>query len=176
MDSPGKILDRKHLGQLTSFHFDLHVLQGCFCQHWINWMIWKRIIFQEHVGICCLVHFSTAGWFKKEDSHRRPKFIAFIERPSSSNFCKRAASRSMACLLLRYFHIFHTSEAVQTQAHSCRGILTMFWHTWNIVPSSASSAPSAPQHTFWETNITMEHHHLSWENSLFLWPFSIANC
>jgi hypothetical protein len=27
-----------------------------------------------------------------------------------------------------------------------------------------------------ETNITMENHHFSWENSLFLWPFSIANC
>ena len=23
-------------------------------------------------------------------------------------------------------------------------------------------------------NITMEHHHFSWENSLFLWPFAIA--
>jgi len=24
------------------------------------------------------------------------------------------------------------------------------------------------------TNITMENHHFSWENPLFLWPFSIA--
>jgi len=25
-------------------------------------------------------------------------------------------------------------------------------------------------------HITMENHHFQWENSLFLWPFSIANC
>jgi hypothetical protein len=24
--------------------------------------------------------------------------------------------------------------------------------------------------------ITMENHHFSWDNSLFQWPFSIANC
>ena len=30
----------------------------------------------------------------------------------------------------------------------------------------------------WMVNIqkTMENHHFLWENSLFLWPFSIANC
>ena len=30
--------------------------------------------------------------------------------------------------------------------------------------------------TLWQTNITMENHHFSWEKSLFQWPFSIANC
>ena len=30
---------------------------------------------------------------------------------------------------------------------------------------------------FWKTvTISMENHHLGWENSLFLWPFSVANC
>ena len=29
-------------------------------------------------------------------------------------------------------------------------------------------------HTLWWTNIAMENHHFSWENPLFLWPFSIA--
>ena len=28
--------------------------------------------------------------------------------------------------------------------------------------------------TLWWTNIAMENHHFKWENSLFLWPFSIA--
>ena len=28
--------------------------------------------------------------------------------------------------------------------------------------------------TLWWTNIAMENHHFSWENPLFLWPFSIA--
>ena len=28
--------------------------------------------------------------------------------------------------------------------------------------------------TLWWTNIAMETHHFSWENPLFLWPFSIA--
>ena len=29
-------------------------------------------------------------------------------------------------------------------------------------------------YTLWETNISMENHHFSWENSLFQWPCSIA--
>ena len=28
--------------------------------------------------------------------------------------------------------------------------------------------------TLWKFNITMENHHFSWENPLFLWPFSMA--
>ena len=30
--------------------------------------------------------------------------------------------------------------------------------------------------TLWQTNITMENHHFQWENALFLWSLSIANC
>ena len=30
--------------------------------------------------------------------------------------------------------------------------------------------------TLWWTNIAMENHNFSWENPLFLWPFSIAFC
>jgi hypothetical protein len=35
-----------------------------------------------------------------------------------------------------------------------------------------------PQHQYPLVNIqkTMENHHVYWENPLFLWPFSIANC
>ena len=29
--------------------------------------------------------------------------------------------------------------------------------------------------TLWQFNISMEHHHISWENSLFLWPCSKYN-
>jgi hypothetical protein len=31
-----------------------------------------------------------------------------------------------------------------------------------------------PHHPLVNVYITMENHHFSWENSLFLWPFSIA--
>ena len=34
--------------------------------------------------------------------------------------------------------------------------------------------PLNPLITLWWTNIAMENHHFSWENPLFLWPFSIA--
>ena len=34
--------------------------------------------------------------------------------------------------------------------------------------------PNNSTHTLWWTNIAMENHHFSWENPLFLWPFSIA--
>ena len=39
-------------------------------------------------------------------------------------------------------------------------------HLWVVV--------GAKPCTLWWTNIAMENHHFSWENPLFLWPFSIA--
>ena len=39
---------------------------------------------------------------------------------------------------------------------------------------SPGEVSTVDESTLWWTNIAMENHHFSWENPLFLWPFSIA--
>ena len=52
------------------------------------------------------------------------------------------------------------------------GLLIWGWHYHKI--HAKNPLASCGKTTLWWTNIAMENHHFSWENPLFLWPFSIA--
>ena len=61
-----------------------------------------------------------------------------------------------------------TSSILQQSLMASQG-----WSSYRVDPNFDWAKPGDP---LVNSHITMENHHFSWENPLFLWPFSIAFC
>ena len=143
------------------------------------------------VGCVILVVLGIAIWqighrtqtVPNKKPHKHVLVISSSKRPAKT-LQLVVLSRSFNLLFesFRKFHIFHIFQLPsnpQKEGGTSRFHPSKTFQDWKkpIVPGFPwwDAWPSWPSWSLTVMN-TIENHHFSWENSLFLWPFSIAFC